>query len=188
MSAHGEYMVMDLLIFWDSGAPAGLELPVSRLVSDLLGIPARVCQNPVVLNGYVGSRRQTDARVLLDSIDTCRQRQGLENPVILVTGNDIFMDGVVSLFGLARPSACAAVVSTRRLTNEFYGRDGDEDELVDRLVKESAHEVGHLIGLDHCTTPECIMYNPLTLDDLDRKKRWFCPDCQEKRERARITD
>ena len=179
---------MDLLIFWDSSAPAGLELPVSRLVSSLLGIPARVCPNPVVLNGYVGSRRQTDARVLLDSIDTCRQRQGLENPVILVTGADLFMEGVSALFGLARPSARAAVVSTNRLGNRFYGRDDDEDALIDRLVKESAHEVGHLTGLDHCTTPACIMFNPLTLDDLDRKKRWFCPGCQEKRERAVMTE
>ena len=171
-------MVMDLLIFWDSGAPAGLELPVSRQVSGLLGIPAQVCHNPVVLNGYVGSRRQSDARVLLDSIDTYRQRQGLENPVILVTGNDIFIEGVTAVYGLARPSARAAVVSTSRLTNEFYGREDDEDELIDRLVKESAHEVAHLLGLDHCLNRECIMYNPLTLDDLDCKIRWFCPGCQ----------
>jgi archaemetzincin len=179
---------MDLLIFWDSGAPAGLELPVMRMISAILDIPARVCANPLIMNGYVGSRRQTDASVLLDNIDMFKQRQGVRNHVLLVTGNDIFSAGVSSLFGLARPSAGAAVVSASRLANEFYGRDGNEDDLIDRTVKESAHEIGHLFGLDHCLTPECIMHNPLTLDDLDRKKRWFCPECKNLLDSARIMD
>ena len=177
---------MDLLIFWDSGAPAGLELPVVRMVSGVLEIPTRVCANPLILNGYVGSRHQTDASVLLDTIDMFKQRQGIRNLILVVTGNDIFSTGTTSLFGLARPSAGAAVVSTARLTNEFYGRDGDEDDLIDRTVKESAHEIGHLFGLDHCMTPECIMHNPLTLDDLERKKRWFCPECKGLLETANL--
>jgi archaemetzincin len=177
---------MDLLIFWDSGAPAGLELPVMRLISGMLAIPSRVCANPLIMNGYSGSRHQTDASVLLDTIDIFKQRQGIRNHVLLVTGNDIFSAGLSSLFGLARPMAGAAVVSTARLSNEFYGRAGSEDDLIDRTVKESAHEIGHLLGLDHCIAPECIMHNPLTLDDLDRKKRWFCSDCKDLLDSARI--
>jgi len=177
---------MDLLIFWDSGAPAGLELPVMRLISGMLAIPAKVCANPLIMNGYSGSRRQTDACVLLDTLDLFKQRQGIRNQVLLVTGNDIFSAGQSSLFGLARPIAGAAVVSTARLSNEFYGRAGNEDDLIDRTVKESAHEIGHLLGLDHCMVPACIMHNPLTLDDLDRKKRWFCPDCKDLLDSARI--
>jgi archaemetzincin len=179
-------MVMDLLIFWDSGAPAGLELPVIRIISGMLDIPSRVCANPLIMNGYVGSRHQTDACVLLETIDIFKQRQGIRNHVLLVTGNDIFSPGISSLFGLARPSAGAAVVSTARLSNEFYGRTGSEEDLIDRTVKESAHEIGHLFGLDHCMAPECIMHNPLTLDDLDRKKRWFCSDCQDLLDSARV--
>jgi archaemetzincin len=181
-------MVMDLLIFWDSGAPSGLELPVVRMISLMLDIPARVCANPLIVNGYVGSRRQTDAGMLLDTIDRFKQRQGIRNHILLVTGNDIFSAGTSSLFGLARPSAAAAVVSTARLSNEFYGRDGNEDDLIDRTVKESTHEIGHLFGLDHCANPACIMHNPLTLDDLDRKKRWFCPDCKNILDYARLLD
>jgi archaemetzincin len=181
-------MVMDLLIFWDSGAPAGLELPVMRMISGMLDIPTKVCANPLVVNGYVGSRRQTDACALLNSVDMFRQRQGIRDFILVVTGKDIFSAGLSSLFGLARPSAGAAVVSTARLSNEFYGRGGSEDDLIDRTTKEGAHEIGHLFGLDHCMTPECIMYNPLTLDDLDRKKRWFCPCCKELLDSARILD
>jgi archaemetzincin len=171
-------MVMDLLIFWDSGAPGGLGLPVSRLIGDLFSLPARICPNPVILNGYVGSRRQTDARAVLDSLGFFRQRQGVAEPVLLVCGTDLFTEGVTSLFGLARPPSGVAVVSTARLENTFYGLHENEDDLIDRLVKEGAHEIGHLFSLGHCTDPECIMYPPLTLDDLDRKERRFCPECR----------
>ena len=177
---------MDLLIFWDSGAPAGLEIPVMRMLSGVLDIPVRVCENPLILEGYVASRRQTDASVLLDTIDIFKQRQGIRNPILVITGSDIFSGTTTSLFGLARPSAGAAVVSTARLSNEFYGREGDEDDLIDRVVKEGAHEMGHLFGMDHCITPECIMHNPLALDDLERKKRWFCPECKDLLDSARL--
>jgi archaemetzincin len=171
-------MVMDLLIFWDSGAPGGLGLPVSRFIGDLFSLPAQVCPNPVVLNGYVGSRHQTDARTVLDSLQIFRQRQRIPDPVLLVCGTDLFTEGVTSLFGLARPPSGVAVVSTARLENRFYGLPENEDDLIDRLVKEGAHEIGHLFSLEHCTDPECIMYAPFTLDDLDRKMRWFCPECR----------
>ncbi len=173
-------MVMDLLIFWDSGAPGGLGLPVSRFISDLFSLPVSVGANPVVINGYVGSRRQTDARTVLDSLQLFRQRQGISGPVLLICGNDIFSEGVTSLFGLARPQSWVAVVSTTRLDNRFYGLSENEEELIDRVVKESAHEIGHLLDLDHCPDPSCIMYQPLTLDDLDRKERAFCKGCRDR--------
>ena len=171
---------MDLLIFWDSGAPRGLELPVSRFISDLFSLPAFVGANPVVLNGYVGSRRQTDARTVLDSLQLFRQRQGIQNPVLLICGNDLFSEGVTSLFGLARPSSRVAIVSTFRLDNRFYGISDNEDELLERIVKEGGHEIGHLLGLEHCLDSACIMFQPLTLDDLDRKERVFCEVCRER--------
>jgi archaemetzincin len=83
------------------------------------------------------------------------------------------------VFGLAREAAGAAVISTARLGNEYYGRDGNDDDLIDRITKEGAHEVGHLFGLEHCRNRECIMFRPDTLDELDRKKKMLCQTCRE---------
>jgi archaemetzincin len=178
MSTHSRVMVMLLLIFWDSAAQQGISLPVSRIISGLVGIPVKVSANPIVLNGYVGARHQTDAGAVLDTIDRFRQREGVSAPVLLVCDTDLFAEGFSSLFGLARPSTGSAVVSVTRLNNLFYGRNASDEDLTDRIVKEGAHEVGHLLGLDHCRDEVCIMHNPFTLDDMDRKRRGFCHACQ----------
>ena len=71
----------------------------------------------------------------------------ITEPVLLVVHQDLFGNGHSFVFGLARESVGAAVVSTARLGNEYYGRPGNDDDLIDRITKEGAHEVGHLFGL-----------------------------------------
>jgi archaemetzincin len=129
--------------------------------------------------GYVVSRRQVDAQALIDSIHAHKYRHALTEPVLLVVHQDLFGNGHSFVFGLARESVGAAVVSTARLGNEYYGRMGNDDDLIDRITKEGAHELGHLLGLPHCDTTECIMFRPNTLDELDRKKKMLCPVCSD---------
>ncbi len=53
---------MHIHIFWDSQSPPGLQVPVTRMISSILGIPASVSENHVRMMGYVDERKQIDAR------------------------------------------------------------------------------------------------------------------------------
>ena len=136
-------------------------------------------ENPVRIMGYVTARKQVDAQALLDSIQAYKHRHGIPEPVLLVVHQDLFRNGNSFVFGLARESVGAGVVSTSRLGNEYYGLPGNDDDYIDRIAKEGAHEIGHLLGLPHCNDRECVMFRPDTLDELDRKKKVLCPTCRE---------
>jgi len=171
---------MRLHIFWDQLSPEGLQLPVGRTIAALTGLSVGVVENPVRIMGFVNARKQIDAQVQLDHLAAYKHQHRISDPILLVVSQDLFNPTHSSLFGLARESAGVAVISTARLTNEYYGlEDSDDEDLIDRLVKEGAHEVGHLLGLSHCKNRECIMFCPDTLDELNGKKKVFCETCRE---------
>jgi archaemetzincin len=169
---------MHIHIFWDSLSPAGFQVPVARTLSAILGVQASISENPVRMMGYVEERKQINAQLLLDSVQAYKRRHKLTDLVLLVLSQDLFRNGHSFVFGLARESVGVAVVSAARLGNEFYGMEKSDDDLIDRLSKEGAHEIGHLFGLGHCAERECIMFSPDTLDELDRKKKGFCDHCR----------
>ncbi|MGP8116899.1 archaemetzincin family Zn-dependent metalloprotease [Methanoregula sp.] len=173
---------MRLHIFWDQLSPEGLQLPVSRMISAVIGLHAEIVDNPVRIMGFVNERKQIDAQVQLDYLATYKHHHDISDPILLVVSQDLFNRGHSALFGLAREQSGVAVVSTARLSNEYYGLDACDDDLVDRIVTEGAHEVGHLLGLSHCPDHECIMFCPDTLDELNGKKKGFCDACHKQLE------
>jgi hypothetical protein len=75
---------MDLLIFWDEAAPSGIQSAFLRDLNPLLPIRSRVCESPVVVSGFIPSRKQTNATVLLDSLDLYKKRSGEKDLIINV--------------------------------------------------------------------------------------------------------
>ena len=173
-------MMMRIKIFWDQNAPRGLETAVERRIRSILDIPLEVVESCILLSGYNRERDQYDAQKILSRIQLFKRQRGSPEPILLVVPHDLSIRGQDFVFGLARESVGAAVVSTARLDNGYYGREREDSDLAGRIAKEGAHEIGHLFGLEHCPDVECVMFPPRTLGELDRKKLAFCTACGKK--------
>jgi archaemetzincin len=180
---------MGILIFWDNDVERGIRDSAGKMISVILDMPVNSQENPVMLRGYDRTRNQNDAsRILGDMQDFYTRRMGCGNSILIVTGKDLYIQGRDFVFGLARPGVNVSIVSNARLKNSWYGRQDNADDMTDRLVKEGTHELCHCMGLDHCDDPECIMYCPQTLDELDRKKKTLCEKCSRELNIYRFSD
>jgi len=93
---------------------------------------------------------------------------------------DIFAPGLNFVFGEADIHGRRALISLKRLRQEFYSLPRDENLLRKRALKEVVHELGHTYGLGHCPDPTCVMHFSNSLHDTDFKGWDFCPYCKEK--------
>jgi len=99
--------------------------------------------------------------------------------ILGITELDLFIPIFTFLFGEAQLNGVAALVSTHRLRNQFYGIPEDKELLKDRLLKEGIHELGHTFGLVHCFTLKCVMKSSTYVEDIDQKSINFCRRCEE---------
>lgn len=95
---------------------------------------------------------------------------------LILTPVDLYAEGLNFVFGEANPRSGVAIVSVARL--------GQADLLKRRLLKEAVHEIGHLLGLGHCTDSKCVMFFSNSIVDTDRKTSRFCSSCKKRLEKA----
>ncbi len=97
-----------------------------------------------------------------------------------VTSHDLYIPILTFVFGEAQMGGPAAIVSTHRLHQEFYGLPPDENVLRERLVKEAVHELGHTLELRHCEDYRCAMAASHAVEWIDLKEYGMCAGCTER--------
>lgn len=127
---------------------------------------------------HIPGRNQADADRLLAALEALPVRE--DTLRVGITAEDMGHPIFTYFFGRARHHGKAAVVSTARLDPVFYGLEPDLALTTNRTVMEILHEIGHLLGLEHCEDWGCLMHFASTVEDIDNRGRGFCPDCFER--------
>jgi len=131
---------------------------------------------PVPLESFEARRNQYYSTKILKEMLGNVPQDALK--LLGVTDKDLCIPILTYVFGEAQVGGKAAVVSLARLRQEHYGLSPDRPLLLERLRKESLHELGHTFGLVHCPLRECVMYLSNTVVDVDTRGRDFCTGCQ----------
>lgn len=83
------------------------------------------------------------------------------------------------VFGLASYKKRTAVTSMFRFADTGFGPD-NYATCLNRLIKTSSHEIGHMFSLAHCIHAKCIMNGANHLVELDNSPNTLCSVCLAK--------
>jgi archaemetzincin len=105
-------------------------------------------------------RDQYDADLLLGYLLTTRKT----DVALWVISQDLYKQGMNFVFGVALYFRGAVLSLSRLSTKELR-------------EKEAIHEVGHVLGLNHCRN-KCVMQYSNSLWEAQRKPRVLCEHCK----------
>ena len=157
---------------------------LSQAVGRAFGLRSYV--TPAQLNldrAFDASRGQYNSTALLAQL--VKTYSDTDEKKIAVVEVDLFIPVLTFVFGEAQLRGIAAVVSTHRLANPFYGLQENQTLSFDRLEKEVVHELGHTFGLFHCHQFECVMRSSTYVEEIVLKRVSLCADCSAKLETGR---
>lgn len=141
------------------------------LISETMPIPSEAFNN---------ARQQYRSDIILSRVHSYAEKDKALDRVLGTVNVDIFVPELNFVFGEAECPGKAALISVLRLRPEFYGKAPNMDLFLERITKEAVHELGHALGLRHCSNPFCVMYFSNSIFETDRKQSLFCNKCDLK--------
>jgi len=132
---------------------------------------------PLRETAFDEKRKQYRSHAILSEVQGCAIKNPDMTRVLGVVDADIFVPELNFVFGEAVCPGKAALISLWRLRPEFYGDAPDVELFSARVMKETVHELGHTLGLRHCSRPSCVMRFSNGISDTDVKQSLFCDRC-----------
>jgi archaemetzincin len=124
-------------------------------------------------------QEQILASYVLDSI-LIKQKPKDAVIVMGITEKDLFPKPEWNyVFGLASYEDGVGVTSMYRFSHGNLS-DANFNECLERLIKISSHEIGHMFGISHCLNANCVMNGTNSLSETDYHFARACSLCQKK--------
>lgn len=144
-------------------------------LSRIFGLVTTLPKIKIPKNAFNSLRNQYNAYILLESLPVFH-----DGITLGVTKQDIYVDNLNFVFGLAEMGGKRALISTFRLDPTFYGEPFNKELYYLRILKEALHEIGHVLGLPHCENKTCVMSFSNSILDVDKKSPFYCENCLKK--------
>ncbi len=136
-------------------------------------------------NAYDEESKQYRSDLILRTLRERVEAEKTFDRLLGIVDVDIFVPGMNFVFGQGDHPGSAGLISLARLRPEFFGQKPNAELFLERVSKEAVHELGHTLGLGHCSNPFCVMYFSNSVFETDRKQGLFCSKCYVKVEEAR---
>jgi archaemetzincin len=136
----------------------------------ILGLNTQILPvQPEPVHAFLARRGQYDAGKILHALAAVPDGSLFRLAVVTV---DIYTPILTFVFGESQLGGKAAVISLFRTQSE------NMDKNYNRAAKIAIHEIGHLLGIVHCRTPDCLMGFSSNLEKLDSLPLRFCQACE----------
>lgn len=156
--------------------PEDLFAPIREEIERIFGCPTKIARLlPDIEFAHDQNREQYHSTPILEKLAAAAPDHALK--VLAITPEDLFIPILTHVYGEAQLGGTASVVSTNRL-DESLPATGADDVLVERILKEAVHELGHTFKLLHCKDKTCIMHYCRSIKDVDRKANELCRYCR----------